>query len=89
MKSTDNYQMSCRHCRYFAPEGRRGGQCQRLNAPVQSHWAVCSLALPPFAPSWETLENMMVWHQTTIVLDSQINLEVSQHQGAKNLAFER
>ncbi|MGL5509248.1 MAG: hypothetical protein ACRDB1_06490 [Microcoleaceae cyanobacterium] len=88
MKSTDNCQMSCRHCCYFIPEGRRGGQCQRLSAPVESHWGVCSLALPPFAPSWETLENIMVWHQPAITLDSQLNLEVNYIE-AENMTFER
>ncbi|EKF03574.1 hypothetical protein FDUTEX481_02479 [Tolypothrix sp. PCC 7601] len=31
--------------------------CQQLGAPVQGSWKACSLALPPFAPSWETLED--------------------------------
>ncbi|AKG23847.1 hypothetical protein [Calothrix sp. 336/3] len=50
---------ACRYCRYYKPEGRRGGVCQQLGAPVQAKWKACSLALPPFAPSWETLED--VW----------------------------
>jgi len=47
---------ACRYCRHYNPEGRRGGMCQQLGAPVQGSWKACSLALPPFAPSWETLE---------------------------------
>ncbi len=48
---------ACRYCRHYQPEGRRGGTCQQLGAPVQGTWKACSLALPPFAPSWETLED--------------------------------
>jgi hypothetical protein len=28
-----------------------------LGAPVRGSWKACSLAAPPFAPSWETLED--------------------------------
>ncbi|MEH1946424.1 MAG: hypothetical protein V7K77_05630 [Nostoc sp.] len=48
---------ACKYCRHYQPEGRRGGTCQQLGAPVQATWKACSLALPPFAPSWETLED--------------------------------
>ncbi|MEH2382294.1 MAG: hypothetical protein V7K27_25970 [Nostoc sp.] len=48
---------ACRYCRHYQPEGRRGGMCQQLGAPVQATWKACSLALPPFAPTWETLED--------------------------------
>jgi len=43
----------CRLCQYYRSEGRNGGHCQKLGVSVASHWASCSLALPPFAPSWE------------------------------------
>lgn len=65
----------CRHCRYYAPEGRRGGQCGQLGAPVQASWKSCSLALPPFAPSWETLESMLVWDEQTPALNHLVSLE--------------
>ncbi|AFY32671.1 hypothetical protein [Calothrix sp. PCC 7507] len=48
---------ACRYCRHYQPEGRRGGMCQQLGAPVQASWKACSFAIPPFAPSWETLED--------------------------------
>lgn len=38
----------CRHCRFYTPEGRRGGQCARLGVPVCSQWSACSLAQSPF-----------------------------------------
>jgi hypothetical protein len=30
-----------------------------LGVPVQSSWKACSLAFPPFAPSWEHFEDLM------------------------------
>ncbi|MBD2770551.1 hypothetical protein [Iningainema tapete] len=59
MKHIKSLTSACRYCRYYQPEGRRGGVCQQLGAPVQANWKACSLALPPFAPSWESLED--VW----------------------------
>lgn len=49
---------ACRLCRYFQPEGRRGGVCQQLGVPVRGSWTSCSLSLPPFAPSWEGIEDI-------------------------------
>ena len=53
----------CRHCRYYSPEGRRGGFCQKLMAGVESNWKACSLALSPFATSWENLNDTVMWNQ--------------------------
>ena len=58
---------SCRSCRYYTPEGRRGGLCQQLGAPVSSHWKACSLAFPPFAPSWEHLEELVTLTSSTAI----------------------
>lgn len=58
MKSIQtSFTSACRNCRHFAPIGRRGGNCQQLGAPVRGNWKACSFAAPPFAPSWETLED--------------------------------
>lgn len=35
---------SCRHCRHYFHEGRRGGQCEQLNISVQSSWDACVLS---------------------------------------------
>ncbi|MDJ0554462.1 MAG: hypothetical protein QNJ68_08500 [Microcoleaceae cyanobacterium MO_207.B10] len=53
----------CRHCRYYSPEGRRGGVCQKLMTPVESDWKACSLALPPFEVTWKNLDGMVTWKQ--------------------------
>jgi len=65
---------ACRYCRHYQPEGRRGGMCQQLGAPVQASWKACSLALPPFAPSWETLEDAWSLPDATPVLTSSHSL---------------
>jgi hypothetical protein len=57
MKPTKFLTSACRYCRHYQPEGRRGGMCQQLGAPVQASWKACSFALPAFAPTWETLED--------------------------------
>ena len=59
MKSLNLPTSACRCCRYYQPEGRRGGLCQTLGAPVQGSWKACTLAIPAFAPAWEGLEEMV------------------------------
>ena len=77
MKSIEIFTSACRNCRFFSPEGRRGGVCQQLGAPVRGNWKACSLAVPPFAPSWETLEDAWSLPDATPVLaESADNLAV-------------
>lgn len=59
MKSLNLPTSACRYCRYYQPEGRRGGLCQTLGAPVQGSWKACGLAIPVFDPAWEGLEEMV------------------------------
>jgi hypothetical protein len=35
--------------------------CQQLSVPVRGSWKACSLALSPFAPSWERIEG--IWEE--------------------------
>ncbi|MGB8699182.1 MAG: hypothetical protein WCD18_07185 [Thermosynechococcaceae cyanobacterium] len=56
MKAPIPARFACRYCQYYAPEGRRGGSCQRLSVPVQGEWSACSLMSPSFSPSWDALE---------------------------------
>ena len=64
MKERNFSTSACRFCRFYRPEGRRGGLCEMLNVPVQSSWKACSFASPPF-------EN------TLIKLEDIFNLDVS------------
>ncbi len=56
MNEADLAKLGCRHCRYYQPEGRRGGYCQLFGGAVRGIWSACSLGVPPFAPSWEAPE---------------------------------
>ncbi|MBV8884239.1 MAG: hypothetical protein JO235_09620 [Chroococcidiopsidaceae cyanobacterium CP_BM_RX_35] len=47
--SVKSYPSTCRYCRFYKPEGRRGGHCQQIEALVHGSWRACTLALPPFA----------------------------------------
>jgi hypothetical protein len=73
MRNKKSLTSACRYCRYYKPEGRRGGTCQQLAVPVKSNWTACSLALPPFAPSWESLEDIWSLPDVTSVIASGIN----------------
>ncbi|MEM7554268.1 MAG: hypothetical protein AAF378_09225 [Cyanobacteria bacterium P01_A01_bin.84] len=73
MKSITYLISSCRYCRNYNSQGRRGGSCEVLGAPVRGNWKACSLALPPFAPSWETLEDAWNLADATPVLGSSSN----------------
>ncbi|WP_071518807.1 hypothetical protein [Geitlerinema sp. PCC 9228] len=56
MNSLKSSTSACRHCRFYTPEGRRGGHCQQLGVRVGGSWTSCSLALPAFAPTWESID---------------------------------
>ncbi|MEL6582046.1 MAG: hypothetical protein AAFQ14_20045 [Cyanobacteria bacterium J06621_12] len=73
MKEINTSTSACRFCRYYEPEGRRGGSCQMLGVPVQSSWSACSLALPPFETTLTKLENIFQL-KTTIPLNSPVRL---------------
>lgn len=62
MNSSGNSITNCRFCRYYSPEGRRGGSCERLDVPVDSTWEACKLAVHPFE-AWQTFELSQFIHQ--------------------------
>lgn len=66
---------ACRSCRYYTPEGRRGGHCQQLGVPVRGGWQACSLAIPAFAPSGENIEKMLLWQKEMFLLGEVLPLE--------------
>lgn len=75
---------ACKSCRFYTPEGRRGGNCQQLGVPVRGSWKACSLALPPFAPSWESLEE--IFNRTEVLKATEvIPLDVTPHSPVKEL----
>ncbi len=91
MRTLNCIASACRHCRFYTPEGRRGGHCDQLGVPVRGGWKACSLALPPFAPSWEELEALVTWSEESLMVQDAIpsdytlkavHLEVSESEVA-------
>ncbi len=50
----------CRYCRFYRPDGLRGGACEQLGVSVHSDWTACQLALPAFASNWHNAEELAV-----------------------------
>jgi len=73
MKTANLMTSSCRYCRYYQAEGRRGGMCQQLSVPVQAEWTACVLAARPFATTWENLEDL-VRLEHSLTLDYEKNV---------------
>lgn len=38
----------CGLCKFYNHEGRRGGYCSQLSAPVNASWNACCLSAAPF-----------------------------------------
>lgn len=66
MRTTHHLPSVCRHCSHYSPQGRRGGMCQKLSAPVRGNWQACCLANSPFVPTWEN------WEVITLVESPQL-----------------
>ena len=60
---------ACRYCRFYEPQGRRGGDCRMLSVSVQSDWEACALASPPFKTTLTKLEDIFQL-ESPISLDS-------------------
>ena len=88
MKTLNTVTSACRYCRYYKPEGRRGGLCQQLGVPVRGGWGACSLALPAFAPSWERLEVMMRWQDETVKIPEALPFKCSVNSSQESASQE-
>lgn len=66
MKSSDFCTSTCRHCRFYQPQGRRGGHCSQLNVEVQGSWKTCSLATPVFEKTWD-FQVIPVWKNPELI----------------------
>lgn len=87
MKTLNFPTSACRYCRHYQLEGRRGGECQQLGVPVRGNWKACSLALPLFAPSWESLEG--VWSKEKLTLKEALSVSCSVGNSKQNRAGEK
>ncbi len=59
MKTATFLTSSCRYCRHFHSEGRRGGTCQQLGVAVGSDWKACVLATHAFTTPWDHYETLV------------------------------
>ncbi len=74
---------ACRCCRYYQPEGRRGGMCQQLNVPVRGSWKACSLALSPFAPDWDKIS--VFWGDDALGIKESLKVQCSMTTSEQDL----
>lgn len=78
MKTANFMTSSCRYCRYYQAEGRRGGMCHQLSVPVQGEWKACALAARPFSSPWENLEELVrLEHSLSLPASSKTTAEVA------------
>ena len=78
MKETNFLNSACRHCRYYQPEGRRGGSCQKLGVSVDSNWKACVLASSPFDNALDNLDTTITQLDTTLTnLEEIVQLETA------------
>jgi len=87
MKTLNFPTSACRLCRHYQTEGRRGGMCQQLGVPVRASWKACSLALPPFAPSWESIEG--IWQDDKPVIKEAPPVRCSRGCSKRNPSEEK
>ena len=88
MKNSNSLVSTCRSCRYYKSEGRRGGTCQLLDGSVHGGWKACHLAISAFAPSWENLEDMMNLPDAMPVVTARpLVFEISQSSVESNQAI--
>ncbi|MBU6229108.1 MAG: hypothetical protein KGQ93_05395 [Cyanobacteria bacterium REEB459] len=58
MKTVQYQPVYCSRCRFYTPEGRRGGHCNLLGVPVQADWQACTLAVPIFMAALGDLDSL-------------------------------
>ena len=86
MEETNFSTSACRFCRFYNPEGRRGGSCQRLGVPVQGSWKACTLASHPFETTLKKLEDIFQY-STSIepISTSQLTSNISNEIAATRI----
>ncbi|MDY6781237.1 MAG: hypothetical protein SW833_01550 [Cyanobacteriota bacterium] len=60
---------TCRFCRHYKPEGRRGGTCQQLGVPVRGCWKTCSIGTPALGGDRAFLGEDIVRLENSLALD--------------------
>lgn len=87
MKEINFVASACRYCRFYNSEGRRGGQCQMLDVPVEGSWKACTFASSPFETTLQKLEDIFhletsieqTSHQNTPVPTSSLEIKIEDN----------
>lgn len=82
MKSAQCRVSSCSRCRFYSPEGRRGGQCSQLGVPVESRWSPCSLAVPVFTSPLVAMKPLDFLPQPLEMSIAEVSLEAALLEAA-------
>jgi hypothetical protein len=84
MEETNILNWSCRHCRYYQPEGRRGGSCQQLGVSVDSKWKACTLASFPFENVFSDLETTLTTLEEIVHLETALSFSYKSYKNNFN-----
>ena len=79
MRETHFLNSTCRHCKYYQPEGRRGGSCSQLGVSVNSNWETCSLAASPFDNALDNLDATLTNLEEIVQLETVFSLSSDFH----------
>lgn len=77
MKSEQGRVSFCSRCRFYTPQGRRGGQCSQLGVPVESRWTPCPLAVPVFMSPLVAMQPLDFLSQPSELSFSEVSLEAA------------
>lgn len=78
MKKSSFSDPKCRHCRFYEPEGRRGGCCQKLGVTVNGSWSACSLVCFPFSDILDEVDfTLDTVSKTLATLEEIVHLETA------------
>jgi hypothetical protein len=80
MEETNILNLSCRHCRYYQPEGRRGGSCKQLGVSVDSKWKACTLASFPFENVFPDLDTTLTTLEEIVYLETALSLSYKSYK---------
>jgi hypothetical protein len=86
MKPDNDCNFACRHCKFYNPEGRRGGMCSQLGVSVKAEWKSCHLATPAFDSQWQTIPEIVLLEKSFSLgcATPQVYLEVESNSLAEN-----
>ena len=67
---------TCRNCRHFQTEGRRGGLCEQLGTFTDPTWSACQLAIAAFDPLTPEIESIeTLEHSFTLKFEGEVTSE--------------